>query len=77
MFRYDLYTHLGAGAYICGEETASPWNPLRAKKASQDLSHLFQPMLALFGKPTTINNTETFASVPEIPSQGVGNGLPI
>jgi len=66
---YDLYTHLGAGAYICGEETAL-LESLEGKKGQPRLKPPFPANVGLFGKPTTINNTETFASVPEILSRG-------
>ena len=66
---YDLYTHLGAGAYICGEETAL-LESLEGKKGQPRFKPPFPANVGLFGKPTTINNTETFASVPEILSRG-------
>ena len=66
---YDLYTHLGAGAYICGEETAL-LESLEGKKGQPRFKPPFPANVGLFGKPTTINNTETFASVPEILSKG-------
>ncbi len=66
---FDLYTHLGAGAYICGEETAL-LESLEGKKGQPRFKPPFPANVGLYGKPTTINNTETFASVPEILSQG-------
>jgi NADH-quinone oxidoreductase subunit F len=66
---YDLYTHLGAGAYICGEETAL-LESLEGKKGQPRFKPPFPANVGLFGKPTTINNTETFASVPEILARG-------
>ena len=66
---YDLYTHLGAGAYICGEETAL-LESLEGRKGQPRFKPPFPANVGLFGKPTTINNTETFASVPEILSRG-------
>ena len=66
---YDLYTHLGAGAYICGEETAL-LESLEGKKGQPRFKPPFPANVGLFGKPTTINNTETFASVPETLSRG-------
>ena len=66
---FDLYTHLGAGAYICGEETAL-LESLEGKKGQPRFKPPFPANVGLFGKPTTINNTETFASVPEILSRG-------
>ena len=66
---YDLYTHLGAGAYICGEETAL-LESLEGKKGQPRFKPPFPANVGLFGKPTTINNTETFANVPDILSKG-------
>ena len=66
---YDLYSHLGAGAYICGEETAL-LESLEGKKGQPRFKPPFPANVGLFGKPTTINNTETFASVPEILFRG-------
>lgn len=62
---FDLYNHLGAGAYICGEETAL-LNSLEGKKGMPRFKPPFPANFGLYGKPTTINNTETFASVPVI-----------
>jgi NADH-quinone oxidoreductase subunit F len=64
-FNFDLYNHLGAGAYICGEETAL-LNSLEGKKGQPRFKPPFPANHGLYGKPTTINNTETFASVPVI-----------
>jgi NADH-quinone oxidoreductase subunit F len=61
----DVYTTLGAGAYICGEETAL-LNSLEGKKGLPRFKPPFPANFGLYGKPTTINNTETFASVPSI-----------
>ena len=66
---FDLYTHLGAGAYICGEETAL-LESLEGKKGQPRFKPPFPANVGLFGKPTTINNTETFANVPDILSKG-------
>lgn len=60
---FDLYNHLGAGAYICGEETAL-LNSLEGRKGMPRFKPPFPANYGLYGKPTTINNTETFASVP-------------
>lgn len=68
-FSFDLYNHLGAGAYICGEETAL-LNSLEGKKGQPRFKPPFPANFGLFGKPTTINNTETFASVPVILEKG-------
>ncbi len=66
---FDLYNHLGAGAYICGEETAL-LNSLEGKKGQPRFKPPFPANFGLYGKPTTINNTETFASVPVIMEKG-------
>ncbi|EIJ42757.1 NADH-quinone oxidoreductase, F subunit [Beggiatoa alba B18LD] len=65
----DLYTHHGAGAYICGEETAL-LESIEGKKGQPRYKPPFPASYGLFGKPTTINNTETFASVPTILRKG-------
>lgn len=66
---FDLYNHLGAGAYICGEETAL-LNSIEGKKGLPRFKPPFPANFGLYGKPTTINNTETFASVPVIFEKG-------
>jgi NADH-quinone oxidoreductase subunit F len=65
----DLHTHLGAGAYICGEETAL-LESLEGKKGLPRFKPPFPANFGLYGAPTTINNTETFASVPTIMRKG-------
>ncbi len=64
-FDFELHNHLGAGAYICGEETAL-LESLEGKKGLPRFKPPFPAAFGLYGKPTTINNTETFASVPAI-----------
>ena len=66
---FDLYTHLGAGAYICGEETAL-LESIEGKKGQPRFKPPFPANFGLFGKPTTINNTESLASVPVILEKG-------
>ena len=66
---FDLFNHLGAGAYICGEETAL-LNSLEGKKGMPRFKPPFPANYGLYGKPTTVNNTETFASVPVIMEKG-------
>ena len=66
---FDLYDHLGAGAYICGEETAL-LESLEGKKGLPRFKPPFPATFGLYGKPTTINNTESFASVPSILRRG-------
>jgi len=65
----DIHTTLGAGAYICGEETAL-LDSLEGKKGLPRFKPPFPANFGLYGKPTTINNTETFASVPSILRNG-------
>ncbi len=65
----DMYAALGAGAYICGEETAM-MESLEGKKGQPRFKPPFPANFGLFGKPTTINNTETYASVPAIIRNG-------
>jgi NADH-quinone oxidoreductase subunit F len=67
--RFDLHTHLGAGAYICGEETAL-LESLEGKKGQPRYKPPFPATYGLYGKPTTINNTESLASVPAIIRNG-------
>ena len=62
---FDLYNHLGAGAYICGEETAL-LESLEGKKGQPRFKPPFPANFGAFGRPTTVNNTETFASAPSI-----------
>jgi NADH-quinone oxidoreductase subunit F len=65
----DIYGALGAGAYICGEETAL-MESLEGKKGQPRFKPPFPANFGLFGRPTTINNTETYASVPAIIRNG-------
>jgi NADH-quinone oxidoreductase subunit F len=60
-----IYTHLGAGAYICGEETAL-LESLEGKRGQPRVRPPFPPSVGLYGKPTIINNVETFTNVPLI-----------
>ncbi len=66
---FELYSHLGAGAYICGEETAL-LESLEGKKGQPRFKPPFPANFGLYGRPTTINNTETLASVPAIMRNG-------
>jgi NADH-quinone oxidoreductase subunit F len=68
-FDFELYAHLGAGAYICGEETAL-LESLEGKKGLPRFKPPFPASYGVYGRPTTINNTETFASVPGIMRRG-------
>ncbi|TBR39205.1 MULTISPECIES: NADH-quinone oxidoreductase subunit NuoF [Dyella] len=65
----DIYGALGAGAYICGEETAL-MESLEGKKGQPRFKPPFPANFGLYGKPSTINNTETYASVPAILRKG-------
>ena len=67
---YDIYLHRGAGAYICGEETAL-LESLEGKKGQPRLKPPFPAACGLYGYPTTVNNVETIAVVPEILRRGV------
>ncbi|WP_044407414.1 NADH-quinone oxidoreductase subunit NuoF [Thiomicrospira microaerophila] len=66
---FDLNTHQGAGAYICGEETAL-LESIEGKKGQPRFKPPFPASYGLYGKPTTINNTETLASIPMILAKG-------
>lgn len=66
---FDLHAHLGGGAYICGEETAL-LESIEGKKGQPRFKPPFPASYGLFGKPTTINNTETLASIPMILAKG-------
>ncbi len=68
-FSFDLHNHLGYGAYICGEETAL-LESIEGKKGQPRFKPPFPASFGLYGKPTTINNTETFASIPYIINNG-------
>ena len=68
-FDFELHSHLGGGAYICGEETAL-LESIEGKKGQPRFKPPFPAMFGLYGKPTVINNTETLASIPVILSQG-------
>ena len=65
----EISTHLGAGAYICGEETAL-LESLEGKRGQPRLRPPFPPSYGLYGKPTVVNNVETFTNVPLILTRG-------
>jgi NADH-quinone oxidoreductase subunit F len=67
--RIDVHVHKGAGAYICGEETAL-MNSLEGRRGNPRIKPPFPAVAGLFGKPTTINNVETLAAVPHILTNG-------
>jgi NADH-quinone oxidoreductase subunit F len=66
---FDLHTFVGAGAYICGEETAL-LESLEGKQGKPRFKPPFPANYGLYGKPTTINNTQSLASVPTIIRNG-------
>jgi NADH-quinone oxidoreductase subunit F len=68
-FPFDLYVHHGAGAYICGEETAL-LESLEGKKGQPRLKPPFPANVGLYGCPTTVNNVESIAVVPDILRRG-------
>ena len=76
---FDIFVHHGAGAYICGEETAL-LESLEGKKGQPRLKPPFPANVGLWGAPTTINNVESIAVVPDILRRGAdwfaGLGLP-
>jgi len=68
-FSFQLHAHQGYGAYICGEETALI-ESIEGKKGQPRFKPPFPASYGIYGKPTTINNTETFAAVPFIIQNG-------
>ncbi|MBI3082645.1 MAG: NADH-quinone oxidoreductase subunit NuoF, partial [Gemmatimonadetes bacterium] len=67
--RLDMYLHRGAGAYICGEETAL-MSSIEGRRGNPRIRPPFPAAYGVFGMPTTINNVETLASVPHIINRG-------
>ena len=68
-FNFDLYTHLGAGAYICGEESAL-LNSLEGERGEPRMKPPFPAVEGLYAKPTVVNNVETLCVVPYIVNEG-------
>mgnify|MGYP000899166510 CR=1 FL=1 len=68
-FDFDIYVHRGAGAYICGEETAMI-ESLEGKAGQPRLKPPFPAVVGLFGCPTVVNNVETIACLPTIIDRG-------
>jgi NADH-quinone oxidoreductase subunit F len=68
-FSFDLYAHHGYGAYICGEETALI-ESIEGKKGQPRFKPPFPASFGVFGKPTNVNNTESYASIPYIMQHG-------
>jgi NADH-quinone oxidoreductase subunit F len=68
-YRFDLFLHRGAGAYICGEETGL-LESLEGRKGQPRLKPPFPAQVGLYGCPSTVNNVETIAVAPEILRRG-------
>ena len=68
-YSLKIYTHLGAGAYICGEETAL-LESLEGKRGQPRVRPPFPALIGLYGKPTIINNVETLTNVPMVLTNG-------
>ena len=68
-FSCDFYTHYGAGAYICGEETAL-LESLEGKLGQPRIRPPFPAQEGLYGKPTVVNNVETLSNVPPVITNG-------
>ena len=71
-FSVEIYVHKGAGAYICGEESAL-MNSIEGKRAYPRLKPPFPAVVGLWGKPTIINNVETITNIPLIVRLGAEN----
>ena len=70
-FCFDIHLHAGAGAYICGEETALI-ESIEGKRGMPRARPPYPPTFGLFGRPTVVNNVETLANVPPIIRNGAG-----
>ena len=70
-FSFDLEVRMGAGAFVCGEETALIAS-IEGKRGEPRPRPPFPAVTGLWGKPTNINNVETYANVPQIILQGRG-----
>ena len=68
-FKFDIHIRLGAGAFVCGEETAL-MNSIEGKRGEPRPRPPFPAVKGLFGKPTVLNNVETYANVPQIILKG-------
>ncbi len=68
-FDFDLEIRLGAGAFVCGEETAL-MNSIEGKRGEPRPRPPFPAIKGLFGKPTLLNNVETYANIPQIITNG-------
>jgi len=74
LFDFDIYIHLGAGAYICGEETALI-HSMEGKRGEPGTKEFFPVKKGFKGKPTIVNNVETLCAVPRILEMGVDKWL--
>jgi len=68
-FNMELYLHISAGRYICGEETAL-LNALEGRRPTPRAKPPFPPVVGLWGKPTVANNVETLSNIPHIVNNG-------
>jgi len=68
-FDYDIFNHIGAGAYVCGEETAL-MESVEGKKGQPRYKPPFPANFGIYGRPSNVNNTETYTSVPVILEKG-------
>jgi NADH-quinone oxidoreductase subunit F len=68
-YSLDIHTHLGAGAYICGEETAL-LESIEGKRGQPRIRPPYPAVYGLYGKPTVVNNVETLANLPPILANG-------
>lgn len=73
-FEFDMFVHLGAGAYVCGEETALI-SSMEGKRGEPGTKEFFPVQKGFKGKPTVVNNVETLCTVPRIFEMGVDNWL--
>ncbi|MEN8124929.1 MAG: NAD(P)H-dependent oxidoreductase subunit E [Bacteroidota bacterium] len=73
-FDFDIYIHMGAGAYICGEETALI-SSMEGKRGEPTIKEFFPVEKGFLGKPTIVNNVETLCAVPRIFEMGVEKWL--
>ena len=69
-FDFDMYIHIGAGSYVCGEETAM-LHSMEGKRGEPSTKEYFPVEKGFNGKPTVVNNVETFCAVPRILEMGV------
>lgn len=75
-FNFDLYVHMGAGSYVCGEETALI-HSMEGKRGEPTTKEYFPVEKGFLGKPTIVNNVETLCAVPRIFEMGLENYLAI